>query len=428
MFENKLPPHDLEAEKAVLGSILIDSDAFLNCDLMPDDFYAEQNKWIFQAILNLYNGGSGINQITVAHELSRVQKLDDSGGSAYLSNLIYNTPTSLHAEYYSKIVKKCADNRRLISAAHKIAAIGYKNDDSQSGLMDAQSILLKAGTVKDELFTFDELAREAVGHYGRLRHNYPGILTGLVKYDELLGGVLPGEYLILAANTSVGKTSLATQISRYIAQTKQVLIVSLEMTRQAIIDKNVAALSGVPSKLINLGNYPPDREERILNATAQLSTLNGTVTTTANTTMKIRNTIERMKLGKGVDFVVIDYIQKIRDRYGKSENDRISFISSELANMAKDYNVAIMALSQLNRLNWGRQDKRPMMSDLRDSGSLEQDADTILMLYRESYISAQTGEKSKDSTTELIVRKNRLRGNLGTICLDWNAYNERYIG
>jgi replicative DNA helicase len=418
LTEEMRVPFSAEAEASVIGSILIDSEVLKEIDLAPEDFFT-QCRTIYEVMVSL-NGQ--VDQITVAHELQRTGKLQEIGGASYLSQIISEVPTSMNAEYYAKIVKECAINRRIMSAAHKIIAKATENGNPAETLAEAQSLISTIELPQSEIFSANELALKASDHYGSLRTRTPGILTGIKAIDDKLGGLLPGESVCLAANTSVGKTTLALQVARNISKTKKVLIDSEEMTAQSVTDKMVASISGVSTKLINLGNYTDERLGKLLDALDEVHELNLHVTR-CGTTSKLRNQIEKYK----PELVIVDYLQKLRDNYGTSDYQRVGFISNELTSMAKEYNIPLIALSQLHRTTGDQKKQRPMLSHLRDSGKLEEDFDMVWALYRESYFDFLEGVQASSLTTELIVLKNRLRGNTGPCYLIWSKENEQYV-
>jgi replicative DNA helicase len=419
---NQQVPMSHDAEIAVLGSILLDPECIRTIELEPEDFFEQQHRIIFEAMLSL--DPDGINQVTVAEALSRKGRLVEIGGASYLSKILSEVPTSTHAEYYAEIVSRCAFNRRLISQAEKIIQIGYANEKPVDGLVQSQGLL---NEISEKLMVNDngsmrELAKRAADYYGDLRKCRPGILTGLHNLDDKLGGLQDGESTILAANTSVGKTTLALQIAANVAKEHKVIVFSEEMTRQQIINKLVASVSGISTKLINLGNYPDERFDRIHDALSELYDLNLRIEK-CGTTGKMRLLIERHK----PELVVIDYLQKLKDRHGKSEYERAGFISGEITSIAKEYDIPIICLSQLHRTE-KREYQRPQLNDLRDSGKIEEDFDMVWGLYRESYKNFVNHQQSDNTITELWILKNRIRGNCGKVILNWDQEHECYKG
>ena len=422
-----LPPHDLEAEEALLGSILVDGEQIGRIHLERTDFFGDGHQAIYEAMASLHERGEGIDQITVAHELHCQGKLENIGGAGYLSYLISITPTSLHAPYYAKIIRGCAFNRSLIAAAGQIAQIAYENKDPQESLSNSQSVLSSIGKYipTSQIWTPNDLAIEASDRYTRLRNTPVGIATGLINFDRHTGGLFSGDYTILASRPGVGKTTLALQIAKYIAQNRNVLFVSLEMLPEAVLDKLVACLVGRPARLIRRGGYTDELLDEITLSLGKLAESNLYLCRGPATTMSLRQLMERMKFSYGLDVAFVDYLQLLRDRYGPNTNERVTFISGELANMAKEFNIPLVVLSQLSRAPEGRADKRPLLSDLRESGAIEQDADLILFLYRESYY--ERGVDPHGAEAELLIDKDRMRGITGKFVLYWDAHEERYV-
>ena len=391
-------PHNEEAEEATLGSVLIDSSQVASLDLQPSAFFDSRHQAIYQAVLDLYKQGEGIDQITVSHELQRKGKLESIGGVAYLSHLISITPTSLHAPYYAKVLRDCSFSRNLIAAGNRIAQIGYRNEDPQQSVMDSQGLLsdISKAIPTAQIWTPRDIADKASDRYAQLRNKIPGLATGFRQFDRWTGGFFNGDYIILASRPGMGKSTCALQIAKQIGQRgHKVLFISLEMLLGEIT--------------LSLGQL----------AENNLYFCRGPATTGA-----LRQIMERMKLRYGLDIVFIDYLQLLRDRYGSNDNERIGFVSGELAAIAKEFNVPVVVLSQLSRALESRSDKRPLLSDLRSSGSLEQDSDLILFLSRESYYNRSVNPHGAE--TELLIGKSRM-GGIGKLSLYWDAYKEKYV-
>ena len=421
--DDRLPPHDVEAEEAVIGSLLINADfmAEVSMILRPSDFFITDCEWIFGACKSIYENQGNIDQITVAHELSRRGKLEEIGGTSRLSQLIAQTPSAMFAGDYAKIIRDCSINRNLIMAAGKISALGFENNNPQKSISEAQSLLQKIEYNQDEPSSASELSNLAADHYGTLRLVSGGMSTGLASLDNHLGGLLPGESIILCGNTSIGKTSLAIQIARNMSRDRRVFIASEEMTRQDIINKMVAQISGVHSELIALGNYPDDRLDRMVLALGTISTLKFRVARIKTTAM-LRSAIDKYE----PEFVIVDYLQKLRDKPNEKEAQRIGFIAHELTGIAKDFKIPLLVLSQLHRDMEEKKNKKPRLSDLRGSGEIEEAFDGVWGLWRESYTAFLNNKEPEGDTTELWVLKNRLRGNRGKVILEWDKNYECY--
>jgi replicative DNA helicase len=418
MAEQKLPPHDIEAEEAVIGSLLIDPDAILKvaASLKADDFFSETNRVIYQACLSLYQRNEAINQITVAHELMRQDKLEQIGGAAFLSHLISNVPTSLHVEYYAQIVSNAAVMRRLIAAAAQIEALGYEaSPEVEASLNKAEDILFQV-RMRRELRDFIPI-RDALGQYFEeagpptaLREGeIPHILTGFTALDDFLGGLQRSDLIVLAARPSLGKTSLALNIARNAAinQKACVALCSLEMSREAVVQRLLASESGVDSRKVRLGRFGEKDEIKIMEASGVLSEAPIYIDDSPQLrALDIRSKARRLHFERDIDLIIVDYLQLIQGD-GKNETrvQEISKITRALKTLARELNVPILAVSQLSRAVEWRASHVPQLADLRESGSIEQDADVVLFIYRDDmYFSAEDWSKVHDIEKEPYPR------------------------
>ena len=413
-------PHSREAEVSVIGSLLLDGDRARAITLEAEDFYEHDCKDTYTAMQEILKKGGAIDQVTVAHEL-RAQGADVK--LTFLSHCLAETPTSFHAEYYAGIVKQSAVNRNLITLASEINTIGYADKPINESIEKAQKLLAKItrSAVRDEILTPKRIVENAEIRYNSLCKVMPGIGTGFFKLDEYTGGLFPGELTILAARPGLGKSTLMLQIARNIGAEKNALVLSLEMLADSLTDKVMVGITGKSARVIRHGNYSEDTRSKLIFGLGGLAESNLHMAQGTATTATLRGYIEKMLSSfGGVSAVFVDYLQLFTDK-GKSRYEAITTISRELAVMAKDYKIPIVALSQLSRATEQREDKRPQLSDLRESGAIEQDADIILFLYRDSYYT-----KSNDTRAELIVAKSRPTGIIGSIKLNWNADRERY--
>jgi replicative DNA helicase len=418
MAEEKLPPHDIEAEEAVIGSLLIDPDAILKVavSLKAEDFFSETNRVIYQACFSLYQRNEAINQITVAHELMRQDKLEQIGGAAFLSHLISNVPTSLHVEYYAQIVSNAAVMRRRIAAAAQIEALGYEaSPQVEASLNKAEDILFQV-RMRRELRDFIPI-REALGQYfeeagpptatreGEILH----ILTGFTALDDFLGGLQRSDLIVLAARPSLGKTSLALNIARNaaISQKACVALCSLEMSREAVVQRLLASESGVDSRKVRLGRFGEKDEIKIMEASGVLSEAPIYIDDSPQLrALDIRSKARRLHFERNIDLIIVDYLQLIQGD-GKNETrvQEISKITRALKTLARELNVPILAVSQLSRAVEWRASHVPQLADLRESGSIEQDADVVLFIYRDDmYFSAEDWSKVHDIEKEPYPR------------------------
>ncbi|MBE9514581.1 MAG: replicative DNA helicase [Chloroflexi bacterium] len=438
MAEGKVPPHDIEAEEAAIGSLLIDPDAILkvSTSLKAEDFLSETNRAIYQACLSLYQRNEVINQITVAHELMRQNKLEQIGGAAFLSHLISNVPTSLHAEYYAQIVSSTATMRRLIAAAGQIEALGYEaSPDIDASLNKAEDILFQVRMRRDPrdfVPIRDVLGEyfEQVGpHAAPQEGGIPHILTGFAALDDFLGGLQRSDLVVLAARPSVGKTSLALNIARSAAVNQKacVALCSLEMSREAVVQRLLASESGVEFRKVHLGGFSEHDEIRIMEASGILSEAPIYVDDSPQLRiLDIRSKVRRLHFERNVDLVIVDYLQLIHGD-GKNETrvQEISRITGALKALARELSVPVLTVSQLSRAVEWRASHIPQLADLRESGSIEQDADVVLFIYRDDmYFSVEEWSKVHDIEKEpyprgiadIIIAKHR-NGPLGQLKL-----------
>jgi len=400
VYGEKLPPHDIDAEESVNGSLLIDGAAIYKTAsfLSQADFYSEQNRLIYAACLSLYHRDEAINQITVAQELDRQGKLGVCGGAAYLSHLISIVPTSLDIEHYAQIVYRLAISRRLIDSARKIEAIGYQADpDVDNSLNKAEDILYKLRSrqglrdfvhlreVLDQYFEASSGADTQVEGYQR---PLPATMSGFVGLDEFLNGFQPSDLIIAAGRPSMGKTSFALSITRNAAveQGACVALFSIEMAREALMLRLLANESGVNSRRVRLGMHlREDEERRIMEATGILSEAPIYIDDTPQLrVVEMRSKARRLHYERGVNLIIVDYLQLMQGD-GRRENrvQEISYISRALKALARELNVPVLAVSQLSRAVEWRASHIPVLSDLRESGSIEQDADIVLFVYRD---------------------------------------------
>ncbi len=394
---DKLPPHDIDAEEAVVGSLLIDGAAIYKISGLlseSDYFYNERNRWLYDACLELNKRDEAINQITLAQELDRQGKLEDCGGAAYLSHLVSIVPTSIDIEYYAQIVYRLAISRRLIEAARRIESIGYDVDpDVDNSLTKAEDVLfnLRHGQtsgdfihirqVLDEYFEAPVSSEEdEAGPVGRVVTSYAGL-------DEFLGGFQRSDLVIVAGRPSMGKTSLVLNIARNAAveQGASVAMFSLEMAREPLVMRLLASEAGVNLSHVRLGLHTEAEERRVMDATGILSESSIYINDAPRLRIgEMRSKVRRLYFEHGLDLLIVDHLGlmdgQIRDRV-----QEISYISRSLKGLARELNIPLIAVSQLSRASEWRASHRPQLSDLRDSGSIEQDADVVVFIYRDEY-------------------------------------------
>lgn len=400
MFGGKLPPHDVDAEEAVIGSLLIDGVSIFKIApfLRPQDFYAETHQWLYKACLALYERSEAINQVTVAQELAREGKLEACGGAAYLSHLISVCPTSLDVEEYAQIVYRLSMMRGLISAADQIAAVGYEaGPDVNASLSKAEDILFKMrhgqgprdfAHIRQVLDKYFEATPRDVEELAVEQKPY--VLSNFAGLDEFLGGFQRSDLVIVAGRPSMGKTSLALSIARNAAVVQKacVAIFSLEMARDSLVLRVLASESGVNSRRVRFGHHTEEDERRIMEATGVLSEASIYIDDSPMVRVaEIRSKARRLHFEHPIDLIIVDYLQLIQGEGGRGENrvQEISYVSRSLKALARDLNVPVIAVSQLSRAVEWRSSHEPQLSDLRESGSIEQDADVVLFIFREEY-------------------------------------------
>ena len=436
MYTEKLLPHDLEAEEAVIGSLLIDGDSILRVAhfLKPGDFYREKNRFGYEAGLALFQRGEAINQVTMAHQLSLQERLDEVGGAVYLSHLVSTVPTPVHIEYYARIVNRTAIMRNLIDAAARISAIGYDGtDDVEATLSSAEDVLfrVRSGQPTRDFITirevFDQYLQEQASITETLERAGAPILTGFEALDELLGGLHRSDMVVLAARPSLGKSALAINFSLNAARGGAVVgIFSVEMSREQLALRMLAGEAEVDAQRLRLGLYTEAEERRIIDAIGSLSELPIYIDDTPlQGIVEMRSKARRLYLERGLDLMVIDYMQIIQQGTGRSDNrvQEMSEITRSIKGLARDLNVPVLAVSQLSRAVEIRTSHRPQLSDLRESGSIEQDADVVMFIYRDDvyYTEDEWASRFPDrnypkNVAEIIVAKHR-HGPVGNVKL-----------
>ena len=424
----KIPPHDEEAEQAVIGSMLTDRDAVISAIevLKPDDFYREDNKTIYQAIMNIYSKGEPIDIITTKEELTSLGKLEAVGGLEYLALLPEKVPTTANVEKYVKIVEEKSLLRNLIKMANELIEIGYSQNEEIEGIMDnAQKKIFdimqrKAQkgytSIKDILVdSFSELQEL----YNNKQH-ITGVASGFIDLDNKTAGLHKSELILIAARPAMGKTAFALNIATNAAvqNSTPVVVFSLEMSKEQCANRILCAQAMVDSSKVGKGDISDEEWSKLAVASGELSESAGIFIddTPGLTVAEIRAKCRKLKMEKNIGLIVIDYLQLIQGS-GKasSREQEIAEISRSLKILAKEIDVPVIALSQLSRAPEARVDHRPMLQDLRESGSIEQDADVVMFIYRDDYYNPQS---EQTNIAEIIIAKNR-SGPVGTTELLW---------
>ena len=436
MSIDKLAPQAVEAEQSVLGSILIDADAILKVGdfLRPVDFYRSQHADIYEAMLVLHGQREPIDLVTLGDELRRRDKLDPVGGPGYLSSLMNTVPTAVHAEHYGRIVERKAVLRNLIGAAGKIAAVGYEeSNDAEVAIDRAESILFEISQRRTD-GGFEALSILLGQAYDRLEYLHEhrgqilGVPTGLSQLDALLGGLQPSDLIVLAARPSVGKTSMALNIAQHAAvrEKKRVAVFSLEMSKEQLALRLLSAETGINPRPLQTGFVDETDWSKIAMVMNDMATATMWIDDSpALSVMELRTKARRLEAEqRGLDLVVVDYLQLMQASTSNKDSNRVqevSEISRGLKQLARELKVPVLALSQLSRGVEQRGTAEPRLSDLRESGSIEQDSDVVIFLYRD-------GEQNPDSEVELIkakVAKHR-NGPIGEVPLQFRKANTRF--
>ena len=434
MTDQTIIPFNRQAEQALLGSVLINPDAYhdVAAFLEAGDFYIERHRWLWQAFGKLHEAHTQIDFITVTDELERQGKLVEIGGQAFVSELLNITPTSLHAAEYGRIVEEDAVRRRMLQAANDVAKLAYEEEQEiEQVLGQAEKVLQSAserrsnGTLKplsailDRLFEqTDETAKARA--QGKLR----GIPTGFPDLDKLLYGMQPSDVLIVAGRPGMGKTAFLLSIARHAAlvNRKRIAMFSLEMSSGQMGLRLMAQQSGIDTQRLREALLSPDEWVHFTQAVEQLEPLSLVVDDTADLTpQQLFARCRKLQRENGLDLIVVDYLQLMKG-VGRFEgrNQEIGSISRQLKIIARELNVPILAAAQLSRTVEQRADKRPVLSDLRESGSIEQDADVVIFLYR-----TETEKKADLSLVEVSVAKHR-NGPTGVIQLPYRADLTRF--
>ena len=436
MYAEKLLPHDIEAEEAVLGSLLIDGESILKVAgvLKPTDFYREKNRSCYEACLAIYSRSEAVNQVTVAHQLALQEAIDQVGGTAYLSHLVSSVPTPVHIEHYGHIVARTASMRKLIDAAAQISALGYGGtDDVEASLGRAEEILfrVRSGQPTRDFVPvreiFDQYMQEQAELAEPLGRIGAPIMTGFDALDELLGGFHRSDMIVLAARPSLGKSALAINCSLNAAKNGAVVgLFSLEMSRQQLALRMLSSEAEVDAHWLRLGLYSEAAERRMIDAIGTLSELPIYVDDTPlQGVVEMRSKARRLSMERGLDMLVVDYMQIIQQGSGRGDNrvQEMSEITRSIKGMARDLNIPVLAVSQMSRAVEMRTSHRPQLSDLRESGSIEQDADVVMFIFREDVYHTrdewerQFGDRPYPrNVAELIVAKHR-HGPVGNLKL-----------
>ncbi|HEX8973995.1 MAG TPA: replicative DNA helicase [Patescibacteria group bacterium] len=417
--EVRIPPHNLEAEQSVLGSLMLEKDAIIKiADLLKvGDFYKDDHNVIYEVILDLYDNREPIDVLSISNKLDEKKQLEQVGGSSYIASLVGGVPSASHIVHYAKVVQKKALLRRLIVAASDIVEAGYREgDDIEKILDEAEQKLFSVSQkyIKQDFIPIRSILESAFNRIDELHRDgnkSRGIPTGFPDLDNILAGLQKSDLVILAARPSVGKTSFALDIARHIAVRENVAVgmFSLEMGADQLVDRMLAAEANVDLWRLRTGKLNDKGEnndfQRIGEAMGVLSEAKLFIDDTASANiMEMRTMARRLQAEHNLGLIVIDYLQLMEGRGGDNRVQEISEISRGLKNLARELNIPILALSQLSRSVESRSPQIPKLSDLRESGSIEQDADIVLFLYREDREKPDTPNKG---IVKIIIAKHR---------------------
>lgn len=424
----RIPPHSIEAEQSVLGSMIMDHDAVIVASeiLRASDFYRPDHAQIFAAIMELYTSGNPIDLITIQDKLVQHGVLEQVGGLSYIADLASSVPTSAHIKQYAKIVQEKATLRKLIKVSTDISAKSYEGEEPLDNIMNfaEKSIFDVLQNKKTEDFTgIDEIVLtsiEKIEEAHKSKGGITGIETGFIDLDHRTAGLQPSDLVLVAARPSMGKTAFSLNIIQTagIKNKKSVAVFSLEMSKDQLVSRMLCAEAMVDSQKARTGMLEPADWERIGQSLPNITNSRIFIDDTPGiNVMDMRAKCRRLKMEKGLDLIMIDYLQLMSGvgDSGASRQQEISDISRSLKALAREMQAPVIALSQLSRACEQRADHRPMLSDLRESGAIEQDADVVMFLYRDEYYHPDTKKKN---VGEVIIAKQR-NGPTGTVELAW---------
>ncbi|MFE4704859.1 replicative DNA helicase [Peribacillus simplex] len=433
-FQDRIPPQNIEAEQAVLGAIFLEPSSLTVTSevLIPEDFYRSSHQKIFNVMLKLNDEGKAVDLITVTEELAATKNLEEVGGVSYLSELAGSVPTAANIEYYARIVEEKSLLRRLIRTATNIAQEGYSREDEVEELLgEAEKTIMEVAQRKNS-GAFQNIKDVLVSTYDNIEvlttrtGDVTGIPTGFAELDRMTAGFQRNDLIIVGARPSVGKTAFALNIAQNVATKTEenVAIFSLEMGAEQLVMRMLCAEGNINAQNLRTGSLTDEDWRKLTMAMGSLSNAGIYIDDTPGVRIgEIRSKCRRLKQENGLGMILIDYLQLIQGdgRSGDNRQQEVSEISRSLKALARELKVPVIALSQLSRGVEQRQDKRPMMSDIRESGSIEQDADIVAFLYRDDYYDKESENKN---IIEIIIAKQR-NGPVGTVSLAFvKEYNK----
>ena len=432
---DKIPPQNIEAEQSVIGSVFLDKEVIYKVMriLSPNDFYSESHKLIYEVLLDLNDNALAIDLLTVTEKLRQKDYLDKVGGVTYIASLPGMVPTSANVEHYAKIVEEKSLLRTLISLASRIANMSYEGSENAQRLMDEAERMILELSSRRSTSTFTPIKEillkilEYIEFLSENKGSVTGVSSGFTDLDSICSGFQKGDLMILAARPSMGKTSLGLNVAQHAALHSKIPVAffSLEMSKEQLVQRMLCAEAMIDQHKMRTGNLKGEDWEKINNMAAKLAGVPIYIDDTPSISIReLRAKARRLQAEHGLGLVVIDYLQLMQA--GKKTDNRqqeIAEISRSLKSLAKEMKVPVLALAQLSRSVEQRQDKKPLLSDLRESGSLEQDADMVMFIYRDEYYNP---DSEKKGIAEIIVAKQR-NGPTGIVELGFLKEYTRFV-
>lgn len=431
-----VPPQNIDAESSLIGSILLDGEAMSDIadKVRANDFYEQRHQTIYFALMTLYDTHKPIDLLTLSNQLDKKKQLDAVGGASYLTELTNKVPTASHVEHYADIVTEKATRRRLILAAQSIAKRGYNEDNKVSQLLsDAEADLFSVSqeNISQDLISIETILSESFDRLDELhkdKSKLRGVPTGFKGIDNLLAGLQQSDLIVLASRPSMGKSTLAMNIAHHVAlkEKQSVLVFSLEMSKEQLVDRLLAAEAGIDAWNIRTGNLSDDDFEKLGQAMGELSEAPIFIDDTpVISVLEMRTKARRERHKHQLGLIVVDYLQLMSGTMRSAENrvQEISEISRGLKAIARELNVPVLALSQLSRSVEQRSPQIPQLADLRESGSIEQDADVVAFIYREDYYNPET---DRQHITDILVKKHR-NGPTGKVELYFHPHRLQFM-
>ena len=433
----RVPPQDVVAEKSLLGAVMLSNEALPDVltILRPTDFYEERHQIIYQSIIDLYDQHKPVDLLTLTADLRAKKKLKEVGGAAYLTEISNFVPAASHAKAYAEIIEKAAVRRKLIKAGTEIVNKAYEDDaevDNLVGKAEKELFEVSDKIIKSDYVAMDELLASAFDRIEELHKNkgaLRGLKTGFADLDKKTAGFQKGDLVIIGARPAMGKTTLAQNLAYNIADInkKGVLFFSMEMAANEIVDRMISDISGVDNWKMRTGNLSDEEFAKIGDALGEMDEIPIYIDDTSSMTIiELRNKARRAMHDHDIGIVIIDYLQLISgsDRYAGNRVQEVTEISRGLKILARELDIPVIALAQLSRNVTGRDDPRPVLSDLRESGSIEQDADLVIFIHRVDYY--KKPEEEDTNITELLIRKHR-HGAIGTVELYFDGAHNRFL-